>query len=148
MRESVYLSLGSSVCTKRTHYPITKKITGASDLKGLLVLCCKKPWILKVLESTYTKKGLLLVIKRCSLHPYRNYHSDDDLSFGNHKRSPSDHQRNDHHDWIALPFHALDKPCVSWLSQIPSFRQETCQAYYRNDPVKYDLARWMVSCGL
>ncbi len=41
----------------------------------------------------------------------------------------------------SLPFHALDKPCVSssWLSQIPSFRQETCQAYYRNDPVKYDL---------
>ncbi len=39
------------------------------------------------------------------------------------------------------PFHALDKPCVSssWLSQIPSFRQETCQAYYRNDTVKYDL---------
>ena len=28
----------------------------------------------------------------------------------------------------------------SWLSQIPSFRQETCHAYYRNDPVKYDLA--------
>ena len=41
----------------------------------------------------------------------------------------------------SLPFHALDKPCVSssWLSQIPSFRQETCQAYYRNNPVKYDL---------
>jgi hypothetical protein len=28
----------------------------------------------------------------------------------------------------------------SWLNQIPSFKQETCQANYRNEPVKYDLA--------
>jgi hypothetical protein len=41
------------------------------------------------------------MIKRCSLHPFRNYHSDDDLSFGNHKRSPSDHQRSDHHNWFS-----------------------------------------------
>ncbi len=71
----------------------------------------------------------------------RKYHSDDDLSFGDLERSPSDHQCNACHYWLAFPFHALDKPCVSssWLSQIPSFRQETRQAYYRNDPVKYDL---------
>ncbi len=39
------------------------------------------------------------------------------------------------------PFHAQDKQhdSSSWFSQIPSFRQETCHAYYRNDPVKYDL---------
>ncbi len=39
------------------------------------------------------------------------------------------------------PFHAQDKQhdSSSWLSQIPSFRQETCQTYYTNDPVKYDL---------
>ena len=39
------------------------------------------------------------------------------------------------------PFHALDTPCVSssWLSKVSSFRQETCQSYYRNDPVKYNL---------
>ncbi len=36
-----------------------------------------------------------------------------------------------HHFWILQPFHALDWSCdsSSWLSQIPSFRQETCQAY-------------------
>ncbi len=78
----------------------------------------------------------------------RKYHSDDDLSFGNLEGFPSDHQCNAHHCWLALPLHALDKPCVSssWLSQIPSFRQETCQAYYRNDPVKYDLdLQWPLS---
>ncbi len=80
---------------------------------------------------------------RCrSIYCIESYHSDDDLSFGYQKWSPSDHQCNSPHCWILSPFHALDKPCISssWLSQIPSFRQETCQAYYRNDPVKYDLA--------
>ena len=38
-------------------------------------------------------------------------------------------------------FHALDTSCASssWLSKVSSFRQETSQSYYRNDPVKYNL---------
>jgi len=39
--------------------PSRRKITGASDLNGLLVLCCNKPRILKVQERTYTKKELI-----------------------------------------------------------------------------------------
>jgi hypothetical protein len=72
----------------------------------------------------------------------RNYHSDDDLSFEHPEDTRAIINAALTICWLALPFHALDKPCVSssWLSQIPSFRQETCQAYYRNDPVKYDLA--------
>jgi hypothetical protein len=71
----------------------------------------------------------------------RKYHSDDDLSFGNPGDTRAIINAALTNYWLTLPFHALDKPCVSssWLSQIPSFRQETCQAHYRNDPVKYDL---------
>ncbi len=76
------------------------------------------------------------------LHCVEKYHSDDDLSSVSHNGS-----RAIINVLIVLreqsePFHTLDKPCdsSSWLSQVPSFRQETCQAYYRNDPVKYDLS--------
>ena len=39
------------------------------------------------------------------------------------------------------PPHAQDwtSTSSSWLSKVTSFRQETCQSYYRNDPVKYNL---------
>ena len=39
------------------------------------------------------------------------------------------------------PFHALVRTCISssWLSKVISFRQETYQLHYRNDPVKYNL---------
>jgi hypothetical protein len=72
----------------------------------------------------------------------KKYHSDDDLSFEYPEDTRAIINAGLTICWHALPFHALDKPCVSssWLSQIPSFRQETCQAHYRNDPVKYDLA--------
>ena len=39
------------------------------------------------------------------------------------------------------PFHAQELllNSSSWVDQVPSFRQETRQSHYRNDPVKYDL---------
>jgi hypothetical protein len=72
---------------------------------------------------------------------FRKYHSDDDLSFGHPEDTRAIINAALTNCWLTMAFHALDKPCVSssWLSQIPSFRQETCQAFYRNDPVKYDL---------
>ena len=41
------------------------------------------------------------------------------------------------------PFHAQKKThdSSSWLDLTPNFRQEIRQSHYRNDPVKYDLAK-------
>jgi hypothetical protein len=71
----------------------------------------------------------------------REYHSDDDLSFGHPKDTQAIINAALTSYWIALPFHAMDKPCVSSSlpSQVLGFRQKTCQAYYINDPVRYDL---------
>ena len=46
-------------------------------------------------------------------------------------------------DWgVVEPCHAQDTPCslIIMAVLISSFRQETYQLYYRNDPVKYNLA--------
>ena len=38
----------------------------------------------------------------------------------------------------------VTSPSSSWLRKVTSFRQETRQSYYRNDPVKYNLT-WPLS---
>ena len=43
---------------------------------------------------------------------------------------------------VLTPFHAQELllNSSSWVDQVPNFRQEIRQSYYRNDPVKYDLS--------
>jgi len=59
-------------------------------------------------------------------------------------RKESDHQCIRRY-LLQTPFHAQDSQLnsSSWVGQVPNFRQETRQSNYRNDPVKYDLARLM-----
>ncbi len=52
---------------------------------------------------------------------------------------PSDLTLNDPRAIINVIKTFIDRCHLSWLSPIPSIRQETCNAYFRNDPVKYDL---------